>query len=124
VPRERPILEERCTVTLSEKNEKIKNFIQGAWIDMARRLILTGAVQGVFCRQYCSQTAKRLGLHGSASNRNDGSVHVLLDTDDDLLVRSFIDALRSNTYGFRFYGSFSTISLEDYSGPLGGDYVF
>ncbi|MDH7553695.1 MAG: acylphosphatase [Spirochaetota bacterium] len=91
---------------------------------MAKRLILHGVVQGVFCRYYCSETAKRFGLHGSATNLYDGTVEVLLDTNDDTLVDSFIDALKTNPYGIRFYGSISRVDISDYQGTIRGDYRF
>lgn len=91
---------------------------------MAKRLILHGVVQGVFCRYYCSETAKRLGLHGSASNLADGTVEVLLDTDDTAMVESFIQALRTNPYGIRFYGSIKRVDSSDYNGTIRGDYRF
>ncbi|MCX8123809.1 MAG: acylphosphatase [Spirochaetes bacterium] len=91
---------------------------------MAKRLILHGIVQGVFCRYYCSETAKRLGLHGSASNLADGTVEVLLDTDNDTIVESFIQALKTNPYGIRFYGSIRKVDTYDYNGTIGGDYRF
>jgi len=91
---------------------------------MAKRLILHGVVQGVFCRYYCSETAKRLGLHGAATNLYDGTVEVLLDTDEVALVDSFILALKTNPYGIRFYGSISRVDTSDYQGSIRGDYRF
>jgi acylphosphatase len=91
---------------------------------MAKQLILHGVVQGVFCRYYCSETAKRLGIHGSATNLYDGTVQVLLDTDDDALINSFIHALKTNPYGIRFYGSISRVDISDYQGTIRGDYRF
>ena len=91
---------------------------------MAKRLILHGVVQGVFCRYYCSETAKRLGLHGGASNLPDGTVEVLLDTDDETLVDSYIHALKTNPYGIRFYGSISRVDTSEYKGSIRGDYRF
>ncbi len=91
---------------------------------MAKRLILHGVVQGVFCRYYCSENAKRLGVHGSASNLADGTVEVLLDTDDEGKVESFIHALKNNPYGIRFYGSITRIDTSDYNGTIRGDYRF
>ncbi|HOF13158.1 MAG TPA: acylphosphatase [Spirochaetota bacterium] len=91
---------------------------------MAKRLILHGVVQGVFCRYYCSETAKHLGLHGSASNLPDGTVEVLLDTDDNTRLEAFIQALKTNPYDIRFYGSISTVDISDYHGTIRGDYRF
>lgn len=91
---------------------------------MAKRLILHGVVQGVFCRYYCSETAKRLGLHGSAANLSDGTVEVLLETEDAAAVNEYITALRLNPYGIRFYGSITRVDEYDYSGHIRGDYRF
>jgi acylphosphatase len=91
---------------------------------MAKKLILSGRVQGVFCRYYCSQNARRLGLKGSATNLYDGTVQVLLDTDNEDIVNKFIEAIRFNPYNFRFYGSITSVTTSDYSGPIYGDYEF
>jgi acylphosphatase len=88
-------------------------------------LILTGRVQGVFCRHYCSQTAKRLGLRGSATNLMDGSVQVLLATDDETQISRYVQALRENPFGIRFWGSITGIEVnKNYQGHIDGDYVF
>ena len=91
---------------------------------MARELILTGHVQGVFCRNYCSQYAKMFGIKGSASNLGDGSVRVIIDTDDQSLVREYTSALIQNPSSVRFYGKISDISVRTFSGPIRGDYNF
>jgi acylphosphatase len=91
---------------------------------MPKRLILTGRVQGVGCRNYCQSYAEELGIRGSATNRADGSVEVLLNTNDDALTRRFTECLRSNPKGFLFFGKISDIKTGDYNGGFGGDYVF
>ncbi|HNR88671.1 MAG TPA: acylphosphatase [Spirochaetota bacterium] len=90
---------------------------------MPKELILSGRVQGVFCRDYCRQNARRLGLRGSASNLANGSVRVLLDCDDER-VDEYVRALRGNPFGFRFHGRISDITVTEYRGGMGGDYVF
>lgn len=90
---------------------------------MAKELILTGRVQGVFCRHYCSQIARRLGIRGSATNLLDGSVRVVLDCDDEA-ANSFIGALKNNPYNIRFYGQISNVIMNDYTGSIRGDYLF
>lgn len=91
---------------------------------MSKKLILTGRVQSVGCRQYCSSYAKDLGIRGSATNKSDGSVSVLLDTDSEELVSAFKNALLSNPNGYLFFGNIRDIKTEDYHGQITGDYVF
>lgn len=91
---------------------------------MPKELILTGRVQGVFCRYYCMQNGKKLGIHGSASNLRDGSVQVLLNCEDDARINDFIKTLKQNPYGFEFFGRIDNIEVSDYSGPTRGDYTF
>ncbi len=91
---------------------------------MAKELILHGNVQGVFCRKYSSQYSRKFGVHGSASNLRDGTVSVILQTDDDNLVRDYIQSLKNNPAGFTFYGRIERVDVHDYTGPKGGDYQF
>ena len=44
-----------------------------------RRLRVTGRVQGVWFRESCRQVAARLGVAGTARNRVDGSVEVVVE---------------------------------------------
>jgi len=46
------------------------------------RMTITGRVQGVFFRDSCQQTARRLGVNGWVRNRADGSVEVAAEGDD------------------------------------------
>ncbi len=91
---------------------------------MAKKLIIGGRVQGVFCRNYCSQYARKMGLGGSASNLHDGTVRVILSTDDDELIKEYIHFLKTNPYDYTFYGRIERVDVFDYSGPVSGDYVF
>lgn len=91
---------------------------------MAKKLILHGRVQGVCCRAYCSQYARKLGIRGAASNRADGTVRVLLDTDDSGLVNRYIDEIKLNPDGFSFYGRIQSIEVSDFTGIVSGDYRF
>jgi acylphosphatase len=93
-------------------------------IGVAKKLILHGKVQGVFCRAYCSQYARQLRIRGTASNLHDGTVKVLLNTDDMGLVNQFISDIRNNPSRFTFYGRIETVDVNDYSGPMTGDYQF
>ncbi len=88
-------------------------------------LILSGRVQGVFCRHYCSQNARKLGIRGSASNLHDGTVGVLIDTDEDSQIDRYTRALRENPFGVRFFGTITGISVKkNITGTLNGDYIF
>ncbi|OHD63755.1 MAG: hypothetical protein A2176_14555 [Spirochaetes bacterium RBG_13_51_14] len=91
---------------------------------MAKKLILRGVVHGVFCRAYCSQYARKLRIRGSASNISDGSVRVLLNTDDRELVDRFVSEIKNNPDGYTFYGRIETIDVYDYAGIISGDYQF
>ena len=91
---------------------------------MGKKVILKGRVQGVGCRGYCAIYARRLGIHGSATNMGDGSVRIVLDSDDEKLVGRFIDSLLTNPDGHYFYGRITDIDVADYSGKVTGDYLF
>ncbi len=45
--------------------------------EICRRYIVSGRVQGVFFRASTASMAHRLGIRGSATNMNDGTVMVL-----------------------------------------------
>lgn len=91
---------------------------------MAMKIVLSGMVQGVFCRDYCAQYARKLQIRGSATNVPDGSVQVLLDTDNMDLINEFVHCIKTNPYSYRFYGKIDEVQLSEYSGPLYGDCTF
>lgn len=91
---------------------------------MAKKLILHGRVQGVCCRAYCSQYAQKLRVHGAVSNCSDGTVRVILNTDDSEMVNRYIDDIRMNPDGFSFYGRIQSIDVSDFAGIISGDYRF
>lgn len=91
---------------------------------MPRRLLLSGRVQGVNCRYYCSQYAKRMGIRGAASNLRDGRVEVILATDDEEKIRDYIGALRSNPERVLFFGRITGIDVAAHDGFIEGDYTF
>lgn len=91
---------------------------------MAKKLIIHGRVQGVFCRAYCSKYAQKLHIRGAASNLADGTVRVLLDTNASPLIDQFIFDIKTNPDGFMFYGRIESVDVENYAGPLTGDYQF
>lgn len=48
---------------------------------MARRVVVSGRVQGVFFRDACRAEAERLGAAGWVRNRPDGRVEALVEGD-------------------------------------------
>ncbi len=91
---------------------------------MLKKIVLSGIVQGVFCRQYCSQYAKTMKLRGSATNLSDGNVKLILDLPDESTLEKFISSLRFNPKGYRFYGNITGIDISNYEGRIVGDYNF
>ena len=59
----------------------------------ARRFIVSGRVQGVGFRYFAQDAARREGLHGYVTNRDDGCVEVLAEGESESLER-FERALR------------------------------
>jgi len=91
---------------------------------MAMELTIDGVVQGVFCRSFCAQVGRKLGIRGATSNKADGTVQVLLDTDNEQDVEKYIHTIRTNPDGFRFHGTIRRIDKNNYTGPIYGDYQF
>jgi acylphosphatase len=91
---------------------------------MIKKVILKGRVQGVGCRGYCARYAKKLAIHGSATNLRDGSVRLILEAEDELIFQRFISSLLSNPDEYMFYGNIRDIDVSDYSGKIDGDYNF
>jgi len=91
---------------------------------MGKKIVLKGRVQGVGCRGYCSLYARRYGLKGSATNLSDGTVRLIIDSDDEKIVGRFINALLSNPDGHMFYGRITDMDVSDYTGKVYGDYLF
>ncbi|MDQ3679864.1 MAG: acylphosphatase [Actinomycetota bacterium] len=52
-----------------------------------RRVLVEGDVQGVFFRDECRKEAERAGVAGSAHNRSDGRVEVVLEGDSAAVER-------------------------------------
>jgi acylphosphatase len=52
-----------------------------------RRVIVRGAVQGVFFRASCQQEAVRQGAAGWVANRDDGSVEAVFEGPADVVDR-------------------------------------
>lgn len=89
---------------------------------MGVELILKGRVQGVGCRYYCEKVARKLGLSGAATNLYDGTVSVILDTDNPGMIGRYIEALRNNSFNIHFFGTIHSISQKTYLGRIEGDY--
>lgn len=53
----------------------------------ARRLIVTGRVQGVWFRGWTVDQARKLGLDGWVRNRTDGTVEILAAGSTDAIAR-------------------------------------
>ena len=58
----------------------------------ARRVRVTGRVQGVFFRAWTQQQARELGVKGWVRNAEDGSVEAHLE-GDEAAVKALIDKL-------------------------------
>lgn len=54
---------------------------------IARHLLISGRVQGVFYRNWTVDTAKELGLTGWVRNRMDGSVEAVVQGEADVVER-------------------------------------
>jgi acylphosphatase len=54
---------------------------------IARRFTVSGRVQGVGFRYFAQDWAHREGLHGYATNRDDGSVEVVAEGEAESLER-------------------------------------
>jgi acylphosphatase len=91
---------------------------------MIKKITLFGRVQGVGCRGYAISYARKLGLSGAVSNMRDGSVRIIIEAEDVGEVRLYVYYLITNPYKFYFHGRIERYTIEDYSGPIRGDYSF
>lgn len=91
---------------------------------MAFQVILSGHVQGVGCRYYCSRYGTIQGINGSATNLHDGTVRVILETDNRFEAESYEKALVENSAGINFAGRIDSTVLKEWKGPVKGDYSF
>ncbi len=67
---------------------------------IARKLRLTGLVQGVFFRAWTRDEARRLRVHGWVRNCDDGSVDAHLE-GEDAAVNRLIERMRDGSPGAR-----------------------
>jgi acylphosphatase len=61
-----------------------------------RRVLVEGDVQGVFFRDECRKHAESAGVAGSARNRSDGRVEVVLE-GDEAAVKRLVDWCRQGS---------------------------
>ena len=61
---------------------------------VARHVIVTGRVQGVFFRAWTKEEAGKLGIKGWARNRADGSVEIHMEGSEGA-VDQLVERLRS-----------------------------
>ena len=61
-----------------------------------RRVLVEGDVQGVFFRDECRRRATDAGVAGSARNRSDGRVEVVLE-GDEAAVKRIVDWCRQGS---------------------------
>jgi acylphosphatase len=69
----------------------------------ARRVRVTGRVQGVFFRAWTQQQARELGVNGWVRNCDDGSVEAQVEGEDSV-VSQLIERMRSGPPGARVDG--------------------
>lgn len=61
---------------------------------VARRVIVSGRVQGVWFRESCRREATAAGVHGWVRNNPDGTVEALLEGDEPA-VRTVVEWMRT-----------------------------
>jgi len=92
---------------------------------MSKKIYLSGIVQGVGCRQYCMRYARKHSLRGAVSNLRNGDVELLIDGDvDSSTFDIFLNDLKINSQNYFFYGKIEKIAVQEYDGPIRGDYRF
>ncbi|MES2137291.1 MAG: acylphosphatase [Pseudomonadota bacterium] len=83
--------------------------------DIARRVRLTGLVQGVFYRVWAQGQARELGISGWIRNCADGSVEVHLGGDENAVDR-MIERMRRGPANARV----DELTVEDAEGETPG----
>jgi len=77
-------------------------------VTIARRLRVTGRVQGVFFRAWTREEARTLHVSGWVRNCNDGSVEAQLEGDESS-VEALIDLMREGPPG----AEVETVDVEE-----------
>ena len=67
--------------------------MNGAWMVMRARLVISGNVQGVGYRTLVKQIAKRMRVTGVIRNLEDGDVEVYCQSPDDGIFEKFLDRI-------------------------------
>jgi acylphosphatase len=70
---------------------------------IAKRIRVTGRVQGVFYRAWTRSEARKLGVTGWVRNRSDGSVEAQVEGDEQA-VGHLIDLMREGPPGSAVHG--------------------
>lgn len=80
-------------------------------MSVAKRILVSGRVQGVFYRDSCRREASRLGLSGSARNLDDGRVEVTAAGDEGAVDRLVEWCKRGPSHA-----SVDSVDVEDLAG--------
>ena len=87
-------------------------------MSVAKRVLVSGRVQGVFFRDSCRREAESLGVSGAARNLPDGRVEVVAAGDEDAVDRLVAWCREGPTHA-----SVDSVEVEDVdpgSVPAGG----
>ena len=83
----------------------------------AAKIIINGTVQGVFFRNFCKESADKLGLKGFVRNLEDGNVEVVVEGEGDTIER-MIAACKKGTPHSQIRGV--KVEEKKWSGELEG----
>ncbi|MCX7910938.1 MAG: acylphosphatase [Endomicrobia bacterium] len=68
---------------------------------IAFRLIVYGKVQGIGYRWFVKDVAKEENIYGYVKNKSDGSVEIVVESDDDEKIKKFIERIKKeHPYAF------------------------
>lgn len=77
-------------------------------MNVAKKVVVSGRVQGVFFRDTCRRVADELGVSGEAQNLQDGRVEIHLEGESDAVER-VIEWCRSGTD----YSRVESVEVDD-----------